>query len=795
MESSSWVGVRVSGSKDGYDDDGSFPPVEEGTPTGPPGFPYSAEFPSLDPSSLTEGAQERLRWARHESDPYAGLPHHDGEATMPVGSPVNLRASFDELGDDSFWWREFSDAFEGVLWVSGPELARVLYLSPGFESVIGRSPLLGMQTRAGWLRWVVDEDQARVAQELDRLVAGGRIDLEYRLQVGDGTARFVHERAFPIWSREGRIQRLAGLIEDVTDRRRRSHERIQRREKLLRRVLDLVPHQIFALDQQGRFLLANEATATSLGKTVKSLTGASIFDLVDDPDREALVRSEMEAVFEHRRELRDVEDRFRDAKGEQRVLSTTKVPLSLAGSQTPAMLAIAVDISEQRRAEDALRRRAFYDLLTGLPNRDLFVERLDHAMARAARRGALGFAVLFMDVDSFKEVNDSLGHLVGDEVLVEVAARLRVCVRPGDTVSRFGGDEFAVLLEQIAGEHDARAVSTRIHEAMREPFELAGERHFLSTSIGIALADGSRREASELLRDADGAMYHAKNKGPGRTQVFSHHIRAVARRQLRLKSEIRSGLDADEFFLEFQPIVDLETGALAGLEALCRWSHPRRGVVPPSEFIPVAERSGLLPELEAFVVRRTCERMREWSSRFDLRPFRVSVNVSSQQLAEPHFVPRLELSLREFDLDPELFVIELTEGSLIENAAGTRATLTRLRALGVKIALDDFGTGFSSLSHLHSFPIDIIKIDRSFVSHLEKDDSRARIVQATVSLGRDLGLTVTAEGVETTIQRDWLAGHGCDYGQGWLFDRALGDEAVLKLLGSNQTWDAPTVTG
>lgn len=393
---------------------------------------------------------------------------------------------------------------------------------------------------------------------------------------------------------------------------------------------------------------------------------------------------------------------------------------------------------------------------------------------------------MFMDLDNFKEINDTRGHLTGDETLVEVSGRLSSCVRPGDTVSRFGGDEFAMLLEGAATAEECRVVAQRVHDSLREPLELEGEKHFLSTSIGVALWNPEITSAVEMLRDADTAMYVAKRRGPGHTKVFSSEIADAVRHEVRLKNEIREQLSETGFEMEFQPVVSLADGALAGMEALVRWTHQSRGRMLASEFVPVAERAGLMPEIDRWVARATFNDMAKWTKVGLLQEQRVGLNVSPHQLAEARFVPFLERALREFDVDPKHLVIEVTESSLIRNAAATRNVLRSIRSMGALVALDDFGTGYSSLSHLHRFAIDIIKVDRSFVADIEVHPKRAAIVKATVQLALDLGLTVTAEGIETQQQRMFLADLGCHYGQGWLFDKSMDGAQMAKLLESGK---------
>jgi diguanylate cyclase (GGDEF)-like protein/PAS domain S-box-containing protein len=444
-------------------------------------------------------------------------------------------------------------------------------------------------------------------------------------------------------------------------------------------------------------------------------------------------------------------------------------PCRLAGSQT-----------------DTTGRKV-YDGLTGLPNRVLFRDRLASSLARAKRHSGHLFAVLFLDLDRFKLVNDSLGHTAGDQLLIEVARRLEGCVRMGDTIARLGGDEFAILLEEVRDVSDATRVAARIHAALSAPCDLGGRQVFTSASVGIALSVTGYESPEGVLQDADTAMYRAKSLGTARYEVFDEAMRAQALARLQMESDLRWTLEREQLQLHYQPIVALAGGELLGFEALVRWTHPERGPVLPEAFIPIAEETGMILPLGIQVLRSACRQMRDWTARFpDGKPLLVSVNVSGKQLAHGDFPERIAEVLRETGLPARSLKLELTENAIIENADSAAELLHRLRNMGVGVWLDDFGTGHASFSYLYRFPIDTLKIDRSFVQQLDGDGTSPEITRTIVLLAHSLGLEVIGEGVETPGQRDRLRDFGCDSVQGFLVSHPLAPEAAGELIASRQ---------
>jgi diguanylate cyclase (GGDEF)-like protein/PAS domain S-box-containing protein len=431
--------------------------------------------------------------------------------------------------------------------------------------------------------------------------------------------------------------------------------------------------------------------------------------------------------------------------------------------------------------------RKVYDGLTGLPNRVLFLDRLASSLARAKRHPEPFFAVLFVDLDRFKLVNDSLGHAVGDQLLNEVARRLEGCVRLGDTVARLGGDEFAVLLEEVGGIGGATRVADRIHEALSAPCDLGGRQVFTSASVGIALSATGYESPERVLEDADTAMYRAKRLGPARYEVFDEEMRERALARLQMESDLRWTLEREQLQLHYQPIVSLASGELLGFEALARWIHPERGPVPPEDFIPVAEETGMILTLGIQVLSQACRQMRDWMARLPgEKPLLVSVNVSGKQLAHGDFPERVAEVLRETGLPACSLKLEITENAIIENADSAAELLRRLRGMGVGVWLDDFGTGHASFSYLYRFPIDTLKIDRSFVQQLDGDGTSLEITRTIVLLGHSLGLDVIGEGVENPGQRDRLRDFGCDSIQGFLVSHPLAPEAAGDLIAARQ---------
>jgi diguanylate cyclase (GGDEF)-like protein len=447
------------------------------------------------------------------------------------------------------------------------------------------------------------------------------------------------------------------------------------------------------------------------------------------------------------------------------------------------------DVTDRRRGEEQLLREALFDSLTGLGNRVLLRERIGHTLDRARRDDKLKFAVLFLDLDRFKVVNDGLGHAVGDELLCEFARRLASCVRPADTVARLGGDEFVILLVDMQDDADAARVATRIHALLRQPFVLGEHEVFTTASIGIAPGSGRYRSVDDLLRDADAAMYRAKALGKSRHEMFDAAMNERALEVLKLETDLRRAIERQEFLLHYQPIVSLADGSLRGFEALVRWRNADRGMVPPGVFIPMMEETGLIVPLGSWVIGQACRQLAAWRAAFpQATNLGVSVNVSGKQFAKADLVAEVEAAMRENQLPPFCLTLEITESVMMTNAAESAGVLRELRELGAVISVDDFGVGYSSLSQLHRFPIDALKIDRSFVQRIGGEERDGEIVGTIVTLAHNLNLNVTAEGIETPLQLERVRALGAESGQGFLFAKPMGAEDVGRMMSEGVQW-------
>jgi predicted signal transduction protein with EAL and GGDEF domain len=507
----------------------------------------------------------------------------------------------------------------------------------------------------------------------------------------------------------------------------------------------------------------------------------------------------MEALSEQGR-VRDQEITFNTKSGEKRNGLESAEIIDLGGQV--CMLAILKDITELKQAQEKLVHDAFHDSLTNLPNRALFLDRLERTVARAKRHKDYKFAVLFIDVDRFKIVNDSLGHHAGDELIIQLSKRILhalrledVISRPAtpqglvnewttkdDTLARLGGDEFTVLLDDLRSPTDSIRVASRIQQSFAEPFLIAGQEVFTTASVGIAASSQSYGCAADVLRDADIAMYRAKTQGKARCEVFDQatHDQAVGR--LKLETDLRRALEREEFRVYYQPIVSLTSGNITGFEALARWDRPGVGIVAPGEFIGVAEEMGLIVFIGNWVLRKACEQAHRWHLANPGRPLTMSVNVSGREFKQPDIVERVQKILRETQVDPTAIKLELTESVTMDNAERTIRVVKGLKNLGVRLSIDDFGTGYSSLSYLRRFPMDTLKIDRSFVQNLPSNPENLEIVRTIMSLARSLGMDVVAEGAETADEIEQLKALECDFGQGYFFSKPVDSEQANRLL-------------
>ena len=547
-------------------------------------------------------------------------------------------------------------------------------------------------------------------------------------------------------------------------------------ESRLQRVIHTVPDVIMVVADDGVITFASPSVLDVLAHEADELVGRRLADLCAPADRAAVLKFVAGAEATARTLRAEVRLRHRD--GSWRFMELA----GASGSDSAKDIVLTTrDITDRKKLEAQLRHQAFHDDLTALPNRALFADRLQHALLRAHRSGDT-IAVLFIDLDDFKGVNDTLGHESGDALLQRVAARLASALREGDTIARLGGDEFAVLLEG-GDDSEAEQLAERLSGSLRLPFVIGERRLHVTASIGLSFLDGPEKSAQELMRNADIAMYDAKRGGKGRYRVFEQVMHEQVVERQTVQEDLRRALRDGQFLVLYQPQLEVSTGRLRGFEALLRWQHPTRGMVGPSEFIADAEETGLISAIGEWVLRAACAQLRAWDAAGTTDPtVGVSVNVSGRQLAEPHFVDLVERVLSDSDLAPGRLTLELTETVLLEHVEATVEKLRGLKALGVRLAIDDFGTGYSSLSYLRDFPVDVLKIDRSFVSAIGGGDSAAGdLVRTMVNLGQTLRLLVVAEGIEDEDQAHALDDMGCRLAQGYYYGRPLLPDEVVEL--------------
>ncbi|MEY2420313.1 MAG: hypothetical protein QOI95_380 [Acidimicrobiaceae bacterium] len=570
---------------------------------------------------------------------------------------------------------------------------------------------------------------------------------------------------------------------------RRSRTQLEASERRFRSLIEHSSDVVTVIDADGTIIYDSPSSEAVLGYPTQDRVGRDGFAFVHEEDRARTVAI-VAQVSANLGTTAHVEMRVRHANDTYRWVEAAITNL-MDEPEVHGFVANFRDITERKNLEDQLAHQAFHDPLTGLANRALLLDRIDHALATIRRDPKGKVALLYLDIDDFKTVNDALGHAAGDALLGEAAARLAAGLRPGDTASRLGGDEFAVLLEGLPDCDLAYEIGARLLESLQTPFDAGGEGVCINASIGIAVSTGSE-DAAALLRNADLAMYRAKNEGKGRFEIYEAGMHAVVVDRMALKADMRRALAENEFEPHYQPIVDLETGRITGVEALVRWNHPERGLIAPAAFIPMAEETGLIIPIGSLVLHRACADSAQWLEEFgDRAPQSMSVNLSPRQIQDSSVVADVELALSESGLEPARLILEITESFLLDDTESAATTLARLKRLGVRIALDDFGTGYSSLTHLDRFPVDVLKIDKSFVDALGSDDAeRSSLVSAIVNLGMMLGLHVTAEGIEGSAQLASLRSMGCELGQGFLFAKAMDASALRETMSRPEVaWD------
>ncbi len=743
--------------------------VAEDARTDETGEPFDLEYRYI-------AADGRVVWVRNQTELLRGS---DGEPRFWQGYLIDIterKRAEQKLRTAEDQYRTLVEHSPAVIFTSDIDLdSTPLYMSPQIEQMLGYPPD-AWTSGEFWDQIIHPEDHARVTA-LDEVT--GRtfepFDIEFRVFASDGRLVWVRNYSVAICDANGTPQYWQGYLIDIT-----AQKQAEEAIRLQAQLLEAVGQAVVATDTNRRITYWNHAAELLYGLTEAETLGHDLLDVTTPP----VTRDQAVDIMQRLTVGETWEGELLQQRSDGRHFPAhvTNSPVINDSGAVIGMIGVSVDISERKQLEQQLLHQAFHDALTGLPNRNLFLDRTRHALKRSRRVDQV-VAVLFLDLDNFKIVNDSLGHDIGDQLLVAIGERILACLREGDTAARLGGDEFAILLEHLATCQDAAGVASRLLDELRRPIYLDGHEMFVTPSIGIALSTSSNDLAENLLRDADVAMYTAKRNGRARYEIFEPEMGTIARERLELEHDLRRALERNQLSLHYQPVVNLCDGSLSGFEALLRWDHPSRGMVAPDAFVPVAEETGLIVPVGSWALHEACRQLRAWQDSWPrAHAISVSVNLSGRQFKELGLADEVARVLRETGLPPRCLNLEITETIMMADEAGTSAVLRELEQLGVTLAIDDFGTGYSSLGTLRHFPVETLKIDRSFVDGLGAETDDSIIVSGVVGLAHGLGLRVVAEGVETADQLARLFELGCDLGQGYYFARPLPADEVTGFL-------------
>jgi len=646
------------------------------------------------------------------------------------------------------------------------------YVSDGCHKLTGYRPNeLIFNNRVSYDQITLPEDRERVSRTIHAaLEANDAFDVEYRIRRADGCVRWVLERGVGLRNANGGLAWIEGFIQDISERMA-ANEALHEAVRRYRSLFEHATEGIFQTTPEGRYINANPALARIYGHA----SAAELIAHLHDIPRQLYVQPEQRAEFVRLMQVngmvRNFESQVYRRDGSIIWISENARAVKDVDGRVQFFEGTVVDITERKQHDAKLEYQASHDSLTGLPNRSLLRDRIEQAIVKARRDGHL-VAVVFVDLDHFKLINDSLGHHVGDRLLLEVADRLVACVRGHDSVARQGGDEFVIVLTEQHDENEIIAVVSRLLEVISQPWIDNGQEYGLSCSIGISCypQDGAGPDA--LLRRADAAMYKAKASGRSTYHFYTPGLNQAISERLELENSLRHALERDEFRVYYQPRIEVASGRIIGAEALIRWDCPDKGLIPPDSFISIAEETGLIIPIGQWVLHEACRQNSAWL-RAGLPPISVSVNLSPIQFRHAGLVQSVADALQQANLDPAYLELELTESFVMHDAERINVAMQSLKALGVDIAVDDFGTGYSSLSYLKRFPVDRLKVDKSFVRDIDSDPDDAAIVRAIITLGHALGLKVVAEGVETRAHLEFLQQHGCDELQGYYYSRPV----------------------